>query len=133
MCFTGSAAKAHKGCSRTAAARSTVAIPKRRRAAGALSEGISGSSATADTVLSLGARRKGSGDQRPSDTRVSRGCESQNWVYFDVERIRAHMSKNRSVELGNHFADFIERHVKEGRYGSTSDVVHAGLRLLEEY
>lgn len=42
------------------------------------------------------------------------------------------MPRNTSISLGDHFVDFIDAQVKTGRYASASDVVRAGLRLLEE-
>lgn len=43
------------------------------------------------------------------------------------------MARNTSISLGDHFASFVDNQVQTGRYGSASDVVRAGLRLLEEH
>ena len=42
-------------------------------------------------------------------------------------------AKNTSVSLGDHMLRFAQHQVATGRYSSTSDVVRAGLRLLEDH
>ena len=43
------------------------------------------------------------------------------------------MPHNTSVSPGDHFMSFFNERIKSGRYNSASDVVLAGLRLLEEH
>jgi len=42
------------------------------------------------------------------------------------------MGRNTSISLGNHFEGFIESTISQGRFSNASEVVRAGLRLLEE-
>jgi len=42
------------------------------------------------------------------------------------------MAKNTSMTLGDHFDGFIAYQIEIGRYNSASEVVRAGLRILED-
>ena len=42
------------------------------------------------------------------------------------------MSKNTSISLGNYFDEFVQSRIDEGRFKNVSEVIRAGLRLLEE-
>lgn len=42
------------------------------------------------------------------------------------------MGKNTSISLGTHFENFIESTITDGRFNNASEVVRAGLRLLED-
>ena len=42
------------------------------------------------------------------------------------------MNKNTSVSLGNYFDQFVQSRIKEGRFKNVSEVIRAGLSLLEE-
>jgi antitoxin ParD1/3/4 len=41
------------------------------------------------------------------------------------------MGKNTSISLGDHFETFVEESLSLGRYQNASEVIRAGLRLLE--
>ena len=40
--------------------------------------------------------------------------------------------KNTSISLGNYFDEFVSSQVSVGRYKNVSEVIRAGLRLLED-
>jgi len=79
-------------------------------------------------------REKPRSTRRPSERserldHFGYGClQYQLLVLFEVFP----MSKNTSITLGEHFDSFVTEQLKNGRYASTSEVVRAGLRLLEE-
>lgn len=42
------------------------------------------------------------------------------------------MNKNTSISLGDYFDSFVRNSVSKGRFKNASEVIRAGLRLLEE-
>jgi antitoxin ParD1/3/4 len=42
------------------------------------------------------------------------------------------MGRNTSISLGDYFEDFVDNEVAKGRFKNASEVIRAGLRLLEE-
>ena len=50
---------------------------------------------------------------------------TKNWYH-------AVMAQNTSISLDEHFSDFLAHEVSSGRFRSASEVVRAGLRLLED-
>ena len=42
------------------------------------------------------------------------------------------MSRNTSISIGDYFDSFIQNRISTGRFKNASEVVRAGLRLLEE-
>jgi antitoxin ParD1/3/4 len=42
------------------------------------------------------------------------------------------MNRNTSISIGDYFDNFIQSRISAGRYKNASEVVRAGLRLLEE-
>jgi antitoxin ParD1/3/4 len=53
-------------------------------------------------------------------------------MWYVIREESAVMGKNTSINLGDHFVSFVDAQVEQGRFSSASDVVRAGLRLLEE-
>lgn len=41
------------------------------------------------------------------------------------------MSKNTSISLGDYFDQFVQKQISMGRYKNVSEIIRAGLRLLE--
>lgn len=42
------------------------------------------------------------------------------------------MGRNTSISLGDHFETFVDEKIATGRFKNASEVIRAGLRLLEE-
>jgi len=42
------------------------------------------------------------------------------------------MGKNTSISLGNYFDQFVQTQISAGRYKNISEIIRAGLRLLED-
>jgi len=60
------------------------------------------------------------------------GCNLEILPIFGIFEFKFEiMSKNTSISLGNYFDQFVSSQVSAGRYKNVSEVIRAGLRLLE--
>jgi antitoxin ParD1/3/4 len=51
---------------------------------------------------------------------------SQYFINFDIN-----MNENTTISLGSNFDQFVQRQISSGRYKNVSEVIEAGLKLLE--
>lgn len=58
---------------------------------------------------------------------------SKIWSFYQylVNLKKFEEMKNTSISLGNYFDQFVQTQVSAGRYKNVSEVIRAGLRLLE--
>jgi antitoxin ParD1/3/4 len=54
---------------------------------------------------------------------------TKNWYFWSKYLA---MDKNTSISLGSYFDKFVRGRISAGRYRNASEVIRAGLRLLEE-
>lgn len=61
-----------------------------------------------------------------------RSFDNKNCAIYVIMNCLALMEAVMNVSIGQRWEDFVDRAVKTGRYGSASEVVREGLRLVEE-
>jgi antitoxin ParD1/3/4 len=53
-------------------------------------------------------------------------------IFGIFDKISIQMNKSTSISLGKYFDQFVQSRISEGRFKNVSEVIRAGLRLLEE-
>ncbi len=63
--------------------------------------------------------------------RLDETCKKYQYLVH-IGTLECVMAKNTSITLGDHYDEFISKQLESGRFGSVSEIVRAGLRLLED-